>query len=184
MWLSQFTVWFCGGGMLLKYGDLTARVVTGLLFILFSYVGYRIHAKKLKQALEAENTEDGQGNADSYEQKQKVSIAVATIAVAGCLGIIYVAIRAIAADGGEQIKDFSNLEDGIFSSNTKLLSTIGVATGVILLLFLLLTGAIGKIFAILGIKKEYVNWGGKIKTGQLYVRKGTSQAENTEEDNA
>ena len=31
---------------------------------------------------------------------------------------------AFAADGGEQIKDFSNLEDGIFSSNTKLISTI------------------------------------------------------------
>ena len=50
--------------MLLKYGDLTARIVTGLLLVLFSYVGYRIHAKKLKQALKAENTEDGQGNAD------------------------------------------------------------------------------------------------------------------------
>ena len=107
----------------------------------------------------------------SYEQKQKVSTAVATIAVAGCLGIIYVAIRAFAADGGEQIRGFSSLEDGIFSSNTKLISTIGVATGVILLLFLLLTGAIGKLFALLGIKKEYVNWGGKIKTGQLYVRR-------------
>ena len=184
MWLSPLTVWLCGGGMLLKYDDLTARVVTGLLLILFSYVGYRIHAKKLKQSLEAQNTEDGEGNADSYEQKQKVSTAVATIAVAGCLGIIYVAIRAFAADGGEQIKDFSNLEDGIFSSNTKLISTIGMATGVIVLLFLLLTGAIGKIFAIVGIKKEYKSWGGKIKTGQLYVRKRTSQAENTEEDNA
>ena len=64
MWLSQLTVWLCGGGMLLKYGDLTARIVTGLLLVLFSYVGYSIHAKKLKQALKAENTEDGQDNAD------------------------------------------------------------------------------------------------------------------------
>ena len=43
--------------MLLKYGDLTARIVTGLILILFSYVGYRIHAKKLKQSLGSENTE-------------------------------------------------------------------------------------------------------------------------------
>jgi hypothetical protein len=64
MWLSPLTVWLCGGGMLLKYDDLTARVVTGLLLILFSYVGYRIHAKMLKQSLEAENTKEEQEKVD------------------------------------------------------------------------------------------------------------------------
>ena len=113
----------------------------------------------------------------SSTKSKKTAYKVATLVIAGVLGIIYVTIRFFAANRGEQINQSlrGNLYgDGIFSREAKLITAIGVC----FLLFFLVTTGIRKLFAALGIEEEVIIGSRGMrksdlsgaKTGQLYLR--------------
>ena len=64
MWIAPLALWLVGVVQILKYGNLTSRIVIGLLLILLSFLSYRIHRRKWKQALQAENKNEEQGEVD------------------------------------------------------------------------------------------------------------------------
>ena len=65
MWLSPLMYWLLAGGMMLEYDyPLTPRNVIGLLLIPLGFLSYRIHSRKWKQALQAENTKEKQEKFD------------------------------------------------------------------------------------------------------------------------
>ena len=65
MWVAPLALLPLAGGIMLKHDyPLTSRIVIGLLLILLGFLSYRIHSRKWKQALQAENKNEEQGEVD------------------------------------------------------------------------------------------------------------------------